>query len=79
MPIGLFGPFAVLYGLSGRAEVCPEAADVTCKFHKTVFGDIQDRTNHLTTIDGYNEVCNLAKTHGNSNIGPEHATETAEA
>lgn len=53
--------------------------DVTCKFRVAVFGDIQDWTNHLTTIDGYKDVSNLAKTHDNGNGGPEYATETAKA
>ncbi|KAJ4200908.1 hypothetical protein NW767_007044 [Fusarium falciforme] len=53
--------------------------DVTFKFHVAVFGDIQDRTNHLTTIDGYKDVYKVAKTHDNGNGGPEYATETAEA
>jgi hypothetical protein len=53
--------------------------DVTCKFHVTVFQDTEDRTNFLTTIDGYIDVSNLAKTHNNGNGEPEYATETAEA
>lgn len=56
-----------------------EVIDVTCKFHKAVFGDVNDKTNHLTTIDGYKDVSNLAMKHPNGNGGPEYATETAEA